>query len=367
MANSPSIGWQPEWAVAPGEVLLETLQERGMTQAELAQRMARPAKTINEIIKGKAAITPETAIQLERTLGISARFWIGMEVAYREALARSHAREELELSAAWADKFPVRELVQRHLISRRKSKAEVVEELLSFFQVSSPDAFERHWATSTAAFRASPAFAASQAAVAAWLRWGEIEAARLEVDPYDAHRFRLLLPEIRPLTRRSPFMQVVNRLRKTCLEAGVIVLMIPELKGTHLSGATHRAERNPIIQLSLRHKSDDHFWFTFFHEAAHVLHSSRGQRFVDGEDFADAGSDSPDEQAANEFARNTLLPLAEYEAFVQRDDFSEVAVRSFAEEQKVSPGIVVGRLQRDDHLPSHHLNNLKKPIQWAQE
>ena len=62
--------WNPTWAVSPGEVLVEALEERDMTQAELARRMARPLKTISEIATGKAAITPETAIQLERALGI---------------------------------------------------------------------------------------------------------------------------------------------------------------------------------------------------------------------------------------------------------------------------------------------------------
>ena len=95
MASNPQSGWQPNWSVAPGDILLEALQDRGMTQSELAQRLARPLKTVNEIIKGKAAITPETAIQLERALGISARFWTGLETQYR---AHLRARKR---SASW--------------------------------------------------------------------------------------------------------------------------------------------------------------------------------------------------------------------------------------------------------------------------
>src|SRR4029077_9667546 len=97
MAIEP-VAWQPDWAVAPGEILLETLEERGMSQSELARRMGRPTKTINEIINGKAAITPETAIQLELTLGITATFWNNLESAYREHLARARAHDELQAS-----------------------------------------------------------------------------------------------------------------------------------------------------------------------------------------------------------------------------------------------------------------------------
>src|SRR6266567_8748317 len=103
MASDPISGWQPDWAVTPGEILLDVLQDRGMSQAELANRMARPPKTINEIIKGKAAITAETSIQLERALGISARFWNGLESTYRDSLARQEAQRELESNVSWLD------------------------------------------------------------------------------------------------------------------------------------------------------------------------------------------------------------------------------------------------------------------------
>jgi HTH-type transcriptional regulator/antitoxin HigA len=99
MASDPRSGWLPDWVVPPGEILLEALQDRGMTQSELARRMARPLKTINEIVKGKAAITAETAIQLERALGISARLWTGLETRFREYVARQAAEEELKAHA----------------------------------------------------------------------------------------------------------------------------------------------------------------------------------------------------------------------------------------------------------------------------
>ena len=367
MASKPAAAWQPSWAVPPGEILLEALQERGMTQAELARRMARPPKTINEIIKGKAAITAETAIQLERTLGISARFWTNLEATYREAIARQEAQHQLEEHSDWVDSFPVKDLVRRRVIREGATKAETLAELLSFFRVSSPQAFERHWREVAAAFRSSPAFAAQPKAVAAWLRWGEVEASRIgSVPAYDARQFREVLLEVREMTRRGPFMQVLNRVKAMCLEVGVIVVLTPELEGTHLSGATHWVDGRPVIQLSLRHKSNDHFWFTFFHEAGHVLHSQRGRTFVDGADIDGSEKLDNDEHVANEFARDTLLSAADYHEFVAKGDYGSLAVRAFAENQRVAPGIVVGRLQRDKRIPPSHLNDLKRPIHWPE-
>lgn len=361
MAIEQSI-WQPRWGVAPGEVLSEALEDRGMSQSELARRLDRPVKTINEIVNGKAAITPDTALQLERALGISARLWNGLESQYREYLARQRAEHELETYADWAKGFPVRDLMRHGVIPETTAKGGRVAALLSFFRVSNPNAWARQWTEPSAAFRSSPTFMSSPKAIAAWLRWGELEAEASETAPYDAERFRQAVTDVRAMTRREPFVQIIEHVKETCSAAGVVLLLTPELTGTRLSGAarwltTDRA----LIQLSLRHKMDDQFWFTFFHEAGHILDGSR-------RDYLDAaeGTSNTDEheKTADRFARDTLIPPADYTAFVQSGDFSESSVRAFAQTQGLAPGIVVGRLQRDGHLDPSHLVQLKKPINW---
>jgi HTH-type transcriptional regulator/antitoxin HigA len=237
-------------------------------------------------------------------------------------------------------------------------------ELLSFFRVSSPAAFERQWLNPGASFRSSPVFTASPKAVAAWLRWGEIEAERVPSEQFDAGRFQRVLNEIRPLTRRGPFMQILDKVKALCAEAGVVVVLTPEFKGIHLSGATRWIAGRAVIQLSVRHKTDDQFWFSFFHEAGHILRATRRQEFIDGADHDVAASADADEEEANDFARDSLLPPHDFQVFLDHADFSASAIRSFAQAQRVSPGIVVGRLQRDRLLPRSHLNDLKRQIDW---
>src|SRR6266566_2926058 len=101
----------PDAVSAPGETLEEILLERGMSQTELAERTGRPKKTINEIVKGKAAITPETALQFERVLGVPASFWNNLEQNYRTALARAAERERLEGQIKWLKGIPVRSMI----------------------------------------------------------------------------------------------------------------------------------------------------------------------------------------------------------------------------------------------------------------
>jgi HTH-type transcriptional regulator/antitoxin HigA len=358
MATSSQSGWQPDWAVLPGEILLEALQDRDMTQSELAQRLGRPLKTVNEIIKGKAAITAETAIQLERALGISASFWTNLETQYRDTLAHQQAQAELESQAAWVDRFPIADLVRYRLIERGSTKATTLANLLSWLGLSSPDAFDR--LTAAAAYRASPAFTASPEAVTAWLRWGEMQAAAIKAAPFDAQRFREVLAEIRPMTRKEPFAQVFTRVQTLCAQAGVVVVLTPELKGTHLNGAARWIGSKALIQLTLRHKSDDQFWFSFFHEAGHILSGRRRRDFVDS---ANADDDNgADEEAADQFARDVLLPPSDYFRFITAGDFGLAAVRAFAESQTIAAGIVAGRLERDRHVGPAQLRRLKKPL-----
>ena len=333
--------WRPDWAVPPGEILLEALQDRGMSQSEFARRMGRPFKTVNEIVNAKAALTPDTAIQLERTLGISATFWNNMEATYREYLATERAREEMEASAAWADAFPIKDLVQHGLLPRNLGKGETLAALLRFFAVGSPRAWETHWLAPAASLRSSAAFASSPHAVAAWLRWGEIVAAGMETEPFDAERLVGVLRDVRGLTRREPFGQIVTRVQRLCSTAGVAVVLTPELGGTRLSGAAHwPSPRKAIIQLSFRHKSDDQFWFSLFHEGGHLV--SRKRR-----DYVDAANGeredrAEEEQVADEFARDLLIPHEDYADFVSAGTFSSEAVRVFAKQQGIAPGIVVG-------------------------
>jgi HTH-type transcriptional regulator/antitoxin HigA len=358
--------WQPNWAVHPGEILAEALEERAMSQAELARRMDRPVKTINEIIKGKSAITPETAIQLELVLAIPARLWNNLQRDYWEAEARLQERRRLEKDAAWVDAFPVKQMVERRWLPAHGSKTEALDNLLRFFAVSGPSAWERQWATTHAAFRRSPAFTPSPQAVSAWLRQGEIKAAGIECAPFDVGKLRAALATITALTPLDP-MAFMPELIEILAACGVALVMTPELPGTHLSGAARGlTPTRALVQLSLRHRSDDQFWFALFHELGHLLRSGPRSAFLDTAGGAEPLR-SPDELAADRFAANQLIPQAEFDRIREAGRFERPDVERYAAELRMPPGIVVGRLQREGVIDSSELNYLKRRWKWGGE
>jgi len=353
----------PDYVSPPGETLLEAIGERGMSQSDLARRMGRPKKTINEIVRGKAAITPETALQIERVLGISADFWNNREQHYRQHLARKEERARLARQAVWLEEFPVQAMITMEWIQAFDDPVQQLGEVLQFFGVVSPSQWDDVWSRYAVAFRKALAFDSDHKALAAWLRRGEVEAQHIHCRPYSTDAFRQTLQDIRHLTL-EPADVFQPKLVGLCAMAGVAVVFVPQLHEARVSGATRWLHpQKALIQLSLRYKTDDHLWFTFFHEAAHILF--HGKRTVFLED--DQGN-GPKEQEANSFAANTLIPPPALIRFLKRSRpgrLSKGEIRAFATELGIAAGIVVGRLQHDDHLPYSHCNDLKRRFAWA--
>jgi addiction module HigA family antidote len=311
----------PDYAVPPGETLLETLEAIGMPQAELAERTGRPKKTINEIIKGKAAITPETALQFERVLGVSASFWNNLERNYQETLARINEQKSLRLRVNWLKKMPVNALVKMGCVKKHADKVQQLQEILNFFGMASPEQWETRWMGAQVSYRTSKAFSNDPYAIASWLRIGELTARSISCKPFDSSNFRNALLSIRQLTVKPPehFQGEVIRL---CAEAGVAVAFVSGIRGIRASGATWWVTPNKaVIQLSLRYKSDDQLWFSFFHEAGHILLHGKKEVFIEG----DAKNSKEDE--ADKFASDFLIPPKHYKQLMQSGRFRKCYIR----------------------------------------
>jgi|SRR5581483_11897737 len=356
--------YHPNSVSSPGETLLETLETVGMSQAELARRMGRPVKTINEIIQKKAAITAETALQLEQVLHIPASFWLKLEQQYRESLARLAEDRRLTGWVEWLNKLPVREMMHRGWIPHSTNKHQQVLETLKFFSVASPEAWQNVWEQKVIVYRKSTVLESHFGAVTAWLCRGEIEAQEIDTAPYNADAFRDALSRIRALTV-EPVSFFQQELVCLCANAGVAVVFVQELPQTRICGATQwLTSTKALVQLSLRYKTDDHLWFTFFHEAGHILLHGKRQVFLemDQKDRKEA------EDEADAFAANMLIDPIQWQRFVEHNVYrTKVGIKEFAQKVGIAPGIVVGRLQHEQRLPFNHCNDLKRRLEWKLE
>ncbi len=357
---SNKYAYDPDYAVPPGATLREALDEKGLSQSDLAQRTGMAEKTISQIINGIAPITFDTAEKLEMVLGIPARFWNDHEQSYREALAKIESRERLAADAEWLSSIPVKILVERRFIESSENKGTLVRNVLKFFGVSDVQSWNATWLTPCAQYRGHDVQKKHPGRVAAWIRMGEIEAERIQLPQYDARKFKAALSEIRKLTvliSTTPADVIVAEIKRLCSQAGVVALVIPEIQGASISGVAKWIKDKPIIMVSLRYKSDDQFWFTLFHEAAHILLHGKKQMFID-----DGQLSGEFEDDANAFARDILIPTQFTKEFAYLK--SRIAIREFAARVGVSPGIVVGRLQRERILQPAFCNDLKVKLEW---
>jgi plasmid maintenance system antidote protein VapI len=83
-----------DWAVPPGEILFEALEEREMNPTELARQMGRTVEEVYDLFVPTIPITAEIAADLEQALGISAGMWLGLEREYRKRLAQMRRSDE---------------------------------------------------------------------------------------------------------------------------------------------------------------------------------------------------------------------------------------------------------------------------------
>jgi len=330
--------FEPDYAVAPGETLSEVMTSLDMNQKELAKRLELTEQTLIRIFKGGHPISYATANRLELVTRVPARFWNNLEAEYREQLAKVEERQHLANGIEWLKTIPVKELIDRGCLEPQPDKVSMLREVLKFYGVVSVEAWFVIWELPAVAARRSPCFETRPGDASAWIRQGELQVHEVECQPYNKTRFKEALQQIRGLTCAT--VEVFEpEMKLLCAEAGVAVALVREMKKVPWSGATKWLTPNKaMILLSLRGKGEDKFWFSFFHEAGHILHDSKKDLLINDGSHVDSR-----EERANQYAAEMLIP-AKYNPIIV-DLRSRAEVIRLAAELGVAPGIVVGRYQ----------------------
>lgn len=360
----------PDWASPPGDTIADLLAERGWSQQELAQRLDYSEKHVSQLINGKVPLTEDAATRLNSVLGAPVGFWLKREAQYREQLARLDSEKRFAAWQAWLDEIPVREMMQHGWITKRRvdarSKPAIVEECLEYFRVASPDGWQARYGGLQHQFRRSRPDQCDLGAIAAWLRKGEIAAEKHTGPRYDEAKFVDALREMRGLSVLPPD-KFGPHLDSLFRDSGVIFQLVPAIPRSYVSGVARWLEVDrPLIQLSLFGKTNDKFWFTLFHEAAHILlhgKSKKSKESVFLDDPARQTSTSAQEREANDWAGEWLIPRECSGVLAQLT--TKQAVAEFAHHLGIHPGIVVGRLQHDGIIHPSWMNDLKDSFRIA--
>lgn len=335
-------------ATPPGATIKEQLLDRGLSQKEFAIRMGMSEKHISKLINGEVQLTPDVAVRLEMVLGVPAKFWNKLEATYREKLIKANAENDMDADKELAMKLPYREMAKNGWVPETRDITEKVIHLRKYFEVVKLEII-KNMQLSKIVCRRLAETEKSDLALLAWAQKAKLEARSIDTSLVDLKTLKKSLPKIRSMTTMNPsdFCPKLIELLSNC---GIALVFLPHIGGSFLHGATFYDGNKIVVGLTVRGKDADKFWFSLFHELGHILLGHINQP---------NGTTEKDEKAADIFAKETLIPTEEFNAFTTHNDFSKAAICAFAQEEHILCGVVVGRLQKEGFINYNRCNDLK--------
>lgn len=341
-------------ATPPGVTIKEQLNDRGMSQKEFAARMDMSEKHISKLVNGDVQLTPETAVRLEMVLGVPAKFWNSLEAIYREKLIKAEAENAMDADVEMAKQFPYSEMAKFGWVPETRDAKEKVVYLRKYFEVVELSLLGSDLITRIACRRLAITDK-SDLALMAWAQEAKIKARDIQTAPINMKGLIAAMPEIRKMTVLKP-KDFCPQIKKCLADCGIALIFLPHLKGSFLQGASFMDGNKIVVGLTARGKDADKFWFSLFHELAHIVLGHVGQP---------NGTSEEDERAADKWSGDTLITYEDFEQFKSGRDYSERSVLRFAKDLGIAPGIVVGRMQLEGMIEYSMLNNLKEKYEIA--
>lgn len=358
-----SSGLSHELIIHPGETLKEVLEDRGMSQKELALRTDVTEPHISSLINCQKAISVSFAKKLEYALGVDASFWINLQANYDKELAdfeeiNSIAGEELEIIKRLND--IVKHLKQRGFLDFEAYGSMLVIQLRKFLNVSSLKRIPE--ISQIGAYRLASSASVDPYVLFTWLRMCDLIMADQQIEEeLDTDKLKKKIPLMKEMMFEDA-ARIQTQLKTDLAECGIKFSIVKHFRGAPVQGVIKKNDDGTLgLIMTIRGKYADVFWFTFFHEIGHIINGDIEDKLIDY-DFTKNDA----EDKADEFAANILIEAEEYDAFVKKGDYSLSAIKLFSIEQKIPPFILIGRLQRDKHLRYDLYSTEKIRYEWGE-
>lgn len=338
----------------PGVFIKDFANSLEMTQEEFANRIGITPKQMSLLLNEKASITPDIASKLAGFFNNSIDFWLNLQSSYDAYKERLKQEEAFEEEKRIYEMIDAAFLKQVRIISNNKP-SNLKENILALrknTQVSSLCLLKNKDICSS--FRKVKLSEEKEINIVCQNVWVSIamnSARHTETKKFSKEKLTDEIDYFRSLTTESPEVfrdKLINKLA----DAGVCLILLPKLKNARINGVFKWInDSKAMIALNAYGSYNDRFWFSFFHELGHALSNRKGSDSISSED----------EIEADTFARDTLLPLEVLNKL--NGHYSESSILKLAKEEKIHPGIIVGRLQKEGLIPYSHLNRLKEKYQ----
>lgn len=254
-------------AIPPGMTIKEVLEDRHMTQKELATRMDMSEKHISKLINGEVPLTQDVAMRLERVFGVEASFWNGLEANYREKILKVEYENSIDEEINFAKPFGYAKLARLGIVPETKKAAEQVNNLQKFFEVASLKNVDNEMVMPLVYENIKDMELAKKSAIYTLVQITKGQARFVEVNPYDTELLRKFIPKIEDL-KSEPLASVKEPLKDMLGVCGVIIVYLPILDNITSTCITY-SKGNSIV-LGIPTEDTDSFW-KLLGEALHNL------------------------------------------------------------------------------------------------
>lgn len=325
-------------AFHPGYYIKEIVDESGLTQEDFAKRLDTTPKNLSLLIRGEQNLSIDIAMKLSRMQRTSVFYWLNLQNAYDSLITEFKSDEELSIEREVFKNLNYRYFRDNFGLPDLPRKIdEQIKEVRNFLNVATLKVFTKK--DMAVSFRSSTEALTEANTVKAnvMVQIAANKALKVDAPRFNRHRFEKSVKYALTLTRNHN--EFYPLLYQAFLEAGVIFIILPNLSGSKINGATKKIGDNIMLMVNDRRLNADTFWFTLFHEIGHIMHGDYGISFE-----RETGGE---EESANKYAEDRLIPSREYQEFLSKKHFDFSSICHFADQIDRDPGIVLGRLQKD--------------------
>ena len=332
------IEYNDKIAFHPGYYIKEIVEDSGLTQEDFAKRLDTTPKNLSLLIRGEQNLSIDIAMKLSRMLGTSVSYWLNLQNAYDALIAEFKSDEELKQEREIFSFLNYKYFREHFSLPDLPRKIdEQIEQTRTFLNVATLTVFRKK--DMAVNFRSASGDLSEANVVKAniMVQIATNIALKTEAPKFnktlfeEAARYALTLTE-----DHNTFYPLI---KEVFSDAGVILVILPNISGSKINGATKKVGNNIMLMVNDRRLNSDTFWFTLFHEIGHVMNGDYGISF-------DSESGEK-EEIADKYAEDMLIPYEQYGKFIERNRFDAQAIRLFAKEINRDPGIVLGRLLND--------------------
>lgn len=325
-------------AFHPGYYIKEIVDESGLTQADFAKRLDTTPKNLSLLIRGEQSLSIDIAMKLSRMLGTSVSYWLNLQNTYDTLIAQFKSEEELIEERKVFEYFDYKYFRDNYGLPNLPRKInEQIKCVREFLKVATLSVFKKR--DMAVSFRSATDEIAEGSTVKAnvMVQIATNKALKTDAPKYNKKKFENAVAYALTLTRNHE--EFYPLIRKAFLEAGVILVILPNISGSKTNGATKKVGDNIMLMVNDRRLNADSFWFTLFHEIGHIINGDFGISFD-----KETGEK---EELANKYAEDSLIPPEDYQHFLNKKQFGLQSITTFANQINRDPGIVLGRLQND--------------------